>query len=56
LGETRSFRQTAERNGVTASAVSQSLRAMEKQFGARLAVRRRNDLPRALPHDDPAGG
>ena len=41
LGETRSFRQTAERNGVTTSAVGQSLRVLEKKFGARLAVRRR---------------
>ena len=44
LGETKSFRRAAERNGVTASAVSQSLRAMEKQFGTRLAVRSRGGL------------
>ena len=39
LVETQSFTRAAERNGVTQSAVTQQLWAMEKHFGAKLAVR-----------------
>ena len=40
--ETRNFTRAAERNGITQSAVSQMLQALEKEFGARLVDRRRH--------------
>ena len=40
--ETKNFTRAAERNGITQSAVSQMLQALEKEFGARLVDRRRH--------------
>ena len=42
LAETRCFARTAERNGVSQSALSQMFTALERKFNARLADRHRN--------------
>ena len=39
LAETASFSQAAQRNGITQSAVSQQVKALERRFGVRLIER-----------------
>ncbi|MCS7337847.1 MAG: LysR family transcriptional regulator [Verrucomicrobiae bacterium] len=44
LAETKSFTRTAEINGVTQSAVSQQISALERHFGARMVERSRKNF------------